>query len=286
MKLLALFLIFIFSSASFGKDDCSSDYLEGKADQLSIWLESDHVKKNVLRGRLEETLKNGRIIRDVTSDFTITAPTSELRIYELDSGVLGLFKFEKWDTSADDEVLAYNYDKLLGIDIVPATVTRKIDERLGSMQYFFKESIDLNRANYRSFFDDKNEYLQQMGKMRVFDYLISNIDRADRNILLLTNHANKLAAIDHGLSVYNSHGFEKYRGLDRYGSDAGDVTGRRFLLTEEGRKFQQMLKKITIDKLKEAFPLLSDTHLTYLFQKKEYIRVWKESETPFIDPFQ
>ncbi|MFK7823283.1 MAG: hypothetical protein AB8G05_03945 [Oligoflexales bacterium] len=130
----------------------------------------------------------------------------------LSYGVVGVFKEKKsLHPSADyrSEIAAYNFDRLIGFRLVPMTVKRKINKRKGSMQYFVKNSESVVKLkDYRR---SKN--------LNVFDYLISNKDRNEGNLLIANGRE---IAIDHGLALRGANLLGRYLKLtDRVANTFG-----------------------------------------------------------------
>jgi SPP1 gp7 family putative phage head morphogenesis protein len=93
------------------------------------------------------------------------------------------------------EVAAYELDKVLGIDLVPPTVIRKMDGRIGSHQLFMNgyktwdEAPDAWKAKI------SNETKE---RMQLLDYLLGNEDRHVGNFMI--NESGNMVAIDNGLT--------------------------------------------------------------------------------------
>ncbi len=82
------------------------------------------------------------------------------------------------------EVAAYRLDRLLGMRMVPVTVTREVDGQMGSLQLWIEHAIDEGRRlKYRLEPDDAALSARQRDTMLAFDVLIYNVDRNLGNIL-------------------------------------------------------------------------------------------------------
>jgi len=94
------------------------------------------------------------------------------------------------------EVAAYKLDRLIGLDMVPVTVSRTIDKRRGVLQFWVDDSISL-----RQMLEQKLqpsgwcETNPQYNLMNVFDVLIHNTDRTQENALFTKDWM--LVLIDH-----------------------------------------------------------------------------------------
>lgn len=86
-----------------------------------------------------------------------------------------------WE-SYEAEVAAYRLDVLIGLDMVPPTIVRRIDGKLGSLQLWVESC-----ATYKSLegtVPQTRRFSQQISRMKMFDNLISNADRNAGNFLL------------------------------------------------------------------------------------------------------
>ena len=99
------------------------------------------------------------------------------------------------------EVAAYEVDRILGINRVPVTVHRTIDDRIGSAQKW-EEGDDfisyLINNRIRSGEDLTSLPITERQKLTLFDYIISNSDRNEGNVIITKD--GKIALIDHGYS--------------------------------------------------------------------------------------
>jgi len=93
------------------------------------------------------------------------------------------------------ECAAYFVDRFFGINLVPPTVLREINGEIGSLQRFivgartgYERREDENYSAYSE---------EEMIRMRIFDYIISNNDRGGANYIVKNK---RLYAIDHGLA--------------------------------------------------------------------------------------
>lgn len=86
------------------------------------------------------------------------------------------------------ERAAYVVDRFLTLGLVPPTVIRDLDGKVGSLQEFVPDTNEIWAET------PKAEELYALG---IFDYIIWNSDRHDSNFLVKDG---KIYAIDHGLS--------------------------------------------------------------------------------------
>jgi hypothetical protein len=97
-----------------------------------------------------------------------------------------------WE-SYQAEVAAYILDKLLGLDMVPPTVVRRVDGELGSLQLWVDGCDTYKRLEPKV--PQTPEFSQQISRMKMFDNLIHNDDRNAGNFLL--DEAWNVILIDH-----------------------------------------------------------------------------------------
>jgi hypothetical protein len=98
-----------------------------------------------------------------------------------------------WE-SYRSEIAAYELDKILGLDMVPPTVERRIEGDLQSAQMWV-EGCRLLRTVQGESAPDTDRWNRQVWRQRVFDNLAANIDRNSGNLLI--DSAWNLILIDH-----------------------------------------------------------------------------------------
>lgn len=108
------------------------------------------------------------------------------------------------------EIAAYELDKLLGLGFVPSVVERRIGRKLGSLQAWAEGGIP--RFGHGAAPPPWSRVRDQIHAFRLFDYLIYNVDRHKRNVIL-TDRWDPIA-IDHSLSF--TVDLEPIRGLYRF----------------------------------------------------------------------
>ena len=81
------------------------------------------------------------------------------------------------------EIAAYELDRLLGLDMVPPTVERRVGAELASVQLWV-EGCKVIKDVDQSACPKPIEWAKQVCRQRVFDNLIANIDRNAGNILV------------------------------------------------------------------------------------------------------
>lgn len=156
------------------------------------------------------------------------------------------------------ERAAYLVDRFFGINLVPPTVVREIDGNIGSVQRFIADA----RTGYQISYNEKRTHsafrVEEIIRMRVFDYIISNSDRHDGNYLVKDG---KLYAIDHGLSFFT----ESY-GVGHLSNHEGKT-----IPEDIKRKVQELLNS---EYLKSIFTEL----MTELLDKEEVAALMKRLE--------
>jgi hypothetical protein len=105
------------------------------------------------------------------------------------------------------EIAAYEMDRLLGMDMVPPTVERRVQGELASLQLWVEGTKWLKEVDQASC-PRPMDWAKQVCRQRVFDNLIANIDRNAGN--LLVDGEWNLVLIDHSRAVAsNKMPFEK-----------------------------------------------------------------------------
>lgn len=98
------------------------------------------------------------------------------------------------------EIAAYELDKLLGLGLVPPTVTRRIDEKDGSLQMWVEgafSEVDRQEKDLRPL--NNGRWSQDIYKVHLLNQLIYNSDtRNDHNLLYDPDF--RVYAIDHSRS--------------------------------------------------------------------------------------
>jgi hypothetical protein len=81
------------------------------------------------------------------------------------------------------EIAAYELDRLLGLDMVPPTVERRVGSDLASVQLWVEGCRVLKDVDQKQC-PKPVEWAMQVCRQRVFDNLVSNIDRNAGNMLV------------------------------------------------------------------------------------------------------
>lgn len=100
-----------------------------------------------------------------------------------------------WE-SYKSEIAAYELDKLLGLEMVPVTVEKRVQGQLGSAQLWVENCAWLKKLK-----DEPNPDIlgwnRQVYRQRVFDNLIANVDRNEGNLLVARDPNWNLILVDH-----------------------------------------------------------------------------------------
>ena len=168
-----------------------------------------------------------------------------------------------WE-SYQAEVAAYELDKILGLNMVPPTVVRRIEGDSGSLQYWV-EGTEL----YRDVMDETPRtpaWSRQLSRMKMFDCLIHNDDRNAQNFLVDEDFT--IILIDHSRGFITSDKMLKNKKKLPNAFDR-DLVEKMKGLTKEGLKEQlgSLLMGAQIDGIiKRRDKLLQ--HLDKLIQEK------------------
>lgn len=166
------------------------------------------------------------------------------------------------------EIAAYQLDKILGLDRVPPTVERRLNENRGSCQLWQegcitlmqKEDQKLKTPSVHIFRWNRSTYLQ-----RAFDNLIANEDR-HMNQILITQPDWRMLLIDHSRSFRTSKKFTQeliYTAKHREGPR---------LMKELPRAFVDKLKALTFNTIRAAVgEYLSDGEINAVLIRRDLI---------------
>ena len=110
--------------------------------------------------------------------FAPGGPAASATVKYLPTGRRGGF----WE-AYKSEIAAYQLDRLLGLDMVPPTVERRVGDDLASVQLWV-EGCRVIKDVDQSACPKPIEWAKQVCRQKVFDNLIANIDRNAGNILV------------------------------------------------------------------------------------------------------
>ncbi len=158
-------------------------------------------------GEFEEYLKTAGI--GETADIPVGVTKPKRAFFAPPGGLAGSaalkylpsgIKSGYWE-SYKSEVAAYKLDRILGLDMVPPTIERRVGSELASLQLWVErcrllKDLDQTKA------PRPLEWAKQVCRQRTFDNLIANIDRNAGN--LLVDEEWNLILIDHSRAFANS----------------------------------------------------------------------------------
>ncbi len=155
------------------------------------------------------------------------------------------------------EVAAYRIDRLLGIGLVPVTVLREIDGKVGSLQHWIEESMKMQDVIEGDLeVGNTDLLLQRLMLMYVLDAVIYNIDRNFTNILVRPGQ-DQFFLIDH------SRAFRTHNKLPSLREE------RQIPIPEH---VAEQLRKLDIEALKaELDGLLSTRQIRSLAKRRELL---------------
>jgi len=152
----------------------------GSATGAKVWI--GHYAE------IEEFLRTAPIVRmtdipiGVTKPkrafFTPGGPAASAAVKHLPMGQRAGF----WE-AYKSEIAAYQMDRLLGLDMVPPTVERRVDNDLASVQLWVEGCKNVKQVD-QSACPKPIEWARQVCRQKVFDDLIANIDRNAGNMLV------------------------------------------------------------------------------------------------------
>jgi len=223
------------------------------------------------RSKWEEFLSTAEIVKShkigdgVTEPFRLYLKRGDVERCGCWKNVKGVIRdfLEGWQY----EIAAYEMDKLVGLNMVPPTVERKFTGLAGSLQLW----ID-HEHNMESLVKKKvkipAQALANMTRMkyvaRVFDSLIANEDRHQRNVIF--NAKWKMILIDHSRSFRFKMKFATRLVFGKRGL-FGDKPFRQL-----PRTLVENINALTTEKIKEAVgPYLTNMEIEGIMHRKKLI---------------
>jgi hypothetical protein len=169
------------------------------------------------------------------------------------------------------EIAAYRLNRLLGLNMVPVTVEREFRGDRGSCQLWIEgwntmETIlkkKLNPPGIKAMYFARDLCLQ-----RAFDNLIYNVDRHQRNYLIMEDW--RMILIDHS----RSFGTSKKACSDLI-YDEKYKEGPNFIMATLPRAFFEALKALTPESVRTAVgEYLTDQEIACLMSRRDLIVAW------------
>ena len=229
------------------------------------------------REELEEFLRTAEIVEydemreGVTKPLKVLLKKGEVERYAVWKNPRGIQKgfLEGWQY----EIAAYQMDKLLGLNLVPPTVERKLKGKRGSLQLWIEheyslleimeQKITIPRPHTPQF-----EHFVKMNYLNIaFDSLIANDDRTQQNIRYTKDW--RLILIDHSRSFRSSKKFTEQLLYGKHGMRSPELLFRRL-----PRAFVEKVKALNFDSIKKAVgPHLTDREIKAILIRKELLLV-------------
>jgi len=229
----------------------------------------------VIQGHeVEQFLKKGRLVAreplgsGVTGSLKVTVQQGDVKEFGVlktvdqmrpgllpnASGVLELDFQDSWRT----EVAAYELDKLIGLEMVPATIQRSspYDGKPASLQLWVEASMSEEKRRQKAIIPpDAQKWADQLSKMALFDALIYNMDRNPGNLLITDNFEVRL--IDHSRSFRPNAELRNKEDLTRF---SRSVLAKIRALNEStvGKKLGDYLTLVQIQGLMKRRQLILD----------------------------
>ena len=150
-------------------------------------------------GQLEDFLLNAPIIQDEALDLGVTNPRrltleragkrirAVFKTYDSDPDIRPNGRWERRYDKADRylyEIAAYKLDRILGLQMVPVAVERRVGKERGLVQYWVEDAhSETERIQQKLQYDSDCSYARQHQLINAFDVLVHNLDRNTGNIL-------------------------------------------------------------------------------------------------------
>jgi hypothetical protein len=144
--------------------------------------------KKGVTGSLRATLSDGTL----THDAQIQTIEESKREFRTNTGIEFDFR-DSWTFN----IAAYKIDRLIGLNMVPVSVTRTHRSTPAAFTWWVDDYLmdEQDRTKNKLEAPDRGYYHRQRAMMHVFDELIANVDRNMGNILYLKDW--RLVLIDH-----------------------------------------------------------------------------------------
>ena len=197
----------------------------------------------------EEFLKKAKVVRVKPIGSGVTLPekvTLELDGVErfaafksIDEKRLGVTQLStgppevNFQDSWQTEIPAYIVDMTIGLGMVPATIERRVQNKVGSLQWWVASMMpEAERQKQKLEPPDREAWDREVLKMKLFDQLIYNVDRHSNNILITQDF--RLRLIDHSRSFRAQKALRNPEQLTRFSKSLLD--GLQRLNYQELRK--------------------------------------------------
>ncbi len=238
----------------------------------SYWVSGQFTPEEIAqREEQEEFLKTADIVNFKEIGEGVTKPF-KLYLKKGDAERAGAWKnpsgiqqgyLEGWHY----EIAAYQMDKLLELNMIPATVEREFNGKKGSLQLWIESEMnDLERmdSNIRIPVSASDNWEKMKYLARAFDSLIGNEDRTQQNILYTKDWRTIL--IDHSRAFRSGKKFTEQLMFGQNGI-AGDKPFRKL-----PRAFIKKVKALDFESIKKAVgPYLEDKEIKAILARKELL---------------
>lgn len=220
--------------------------------------------------QIEEFLLNAEITLDEELELGVTHPR-RLTLERNGQRMRAVFKTldtdpdierRHWDQRYDKadryqyEVAAYRLDRLLGLQMVPVAVLRRVDGERGAVQYWLEDAVnETDRVQKKLGYGSDCGFHAQHALVNVFDMLINNVDRNTGNILYDRNW--QVWLIDHG----RSFGTNDER--------PPELRGKEIVVTPPMAK---ALEAVTTENLEPLAPYLNRVQRRALVERAQKLR--------------
>ena len=228
----------------------------------------------------EELLRTAEVVSIEDIGVGVTNPLSAI-LKKGDLKLKAVFKPIKrgraggfWE-SYEAEVAAYELDQMLGLNMVPPTVIRKINKKKGSLQLWVEDCRLYGEV--MNIVPATEAWSHQLSRMKIFDNLILNEDRNARNFMVDPEH--HIILIDHSRAFLSKKKIGKDNKLpSQYDRQ---LTGKMQALDKEQLKaqFKDILMGGQIDAIIARRDKLAE-HMEKLIAERGEQNVMFDDSTP------
>lgn len=229
-------------------------------------------------GKWEEFLRTAEVVgqeqltgaQAVTNPWILTLEKDGVRHKALWKDILG-DRIHGFKETWKGEIAAYRLSRALGLHMVPATIEREYRGNRGSCQLWFDawnnmETVvkkDLRPPGIKALYNARNLCLQ-----RAFDNLIYNVDRHQRNYLIMEDW--RMILIDHSRSFATT---KKARTDLIY--DEKNRESSKFIMETLPRSFVDALRALTAESVREIVgDYLTDDEIAATLSRCDAIIAW------------
>ena len=165
------------------------------------------------------------------------------------------------------EIAAYEMDKLLELNMVPATVEKRFNGKKGSLQLWVEDVtslLDILEQKIQFPKEKIDHYNKTKYLARAFDSLIANEDRTQQNMFYTKDW--RLILIDHSRSFRSARKFTKQLMFGKNG-----IMGVKFI-RQLPKAFVEKIKALNFDNIQKAVgPYLKKKEINAILKRKELL---------------